>query len=64
MNHPQYPLQNAERREIEEALTWSDINLDSRLEMIRERYKKRRDAEHPGWREKYELEFQTWIKEL
>lgn len=62
MNHPQYPLQNAERGEIEDALDWSDINLNWRLANIHERYKKRRDAEFPGWREKYELEFQTWLK--
>jgi len=62
MNHPTFPLQ---REEIDAVAELPRINgtindLSKELAAIKERFNKLRDEQFPGWREKYESEFQQW----
>jgi len=63
--HPEYPLADEEREDCQKAIESIIRNPMLPCESpddIRVRYAKRRDAEFPGWLEKYESEFNEWLK--
>ncbi len=60
IEHPKYPLQDEERIENEEELKTGTLTSAQVLDR-RVSFNKRRDAEFPGWKERYDSEIEEWL---
>lgn len=53
--HPQKPL----HRECVQAI--AKVKSTQELQSVLDHFEERRNAEFPGWRDKYEAEFAAWM---
>lgn len=62
MKHPKIPLQDEQKQEADKLDMSNPIRFVAELVKLRKQFKARRDAEFPGWLQKYEAEMQEWFK--
>ncbi len=58
MDHPRYPLQDEQTAEYERML--KENRPMSEIKAMDFAFNARRDAEHPGWKQKYDQAWEEW----